>query len=359
MEKSVTELLAERCQREYAGITGSATIAIVMGLKELGLTSDRIAIPNNVCFSIPQAVLYSGNIPVYIDVDEDDFGISPERLEELENIAAVIAVHSYGRCCKIEKISDFCERRGIPLVEDVSVALGAKYNGRSAGSFGDFSVLSFGAGKIIDIGHGGALLTNDKNFYKSLLGKTSAIACYTSQRQKVHEEISSFHTSLYNNEYLENGSVDGKKFRRKLELNRASYLYSAHPQQSERLLPLFKMLDANISRRRDFALKIQENLESMMSLKVIKHAATDVYWRQNILLDNKDIRNTILKALLAEKIKVSSWYPPVNLFFEDNAEPNADSVSKNIGDKILNLWVNDEVEESYLSDVSSRISEML
>jgi len=355
METSVTEMLASVHGREFAAITGSATMAITLGLKELDLRQARVAIPSNVCPSIPQAVIYSGNQPVYIDIDEDDLGLSPISLSETRDISAVIAVHSYGRCCKIEKIQAICAERKLPLIEDASVALGASVQGRPVGSFGDFSVLSFGNGKIIDLGHGGAFLTNDVGLFGAVEKKATAVACFSDRNEEVIKEISRYHTMVYNEQYLESGALDSDKFRRKIESNRAAFLFSAHPEIPRRLPEALSDINRNIESRQELAEEIQRLLNGNNCFHCIEHRNSDVYWRQNLVFQEPNERNAVLKDLLSHGFNVSSWYPPVEMFIENCAADDAAARSRKIGDRILNLWVNDEIDSKYPEAITARI----
>ncbi len=351
----MNQMLASMHDREFAAITGSATMAITLGLKELDLRQARVAIPSNVCHSIPQAVIYSGNEPVYIDIDEDDLGLSPMSLAETRDISAVIAVHAYGSCCKIEKIQEICVERKLPLIEDASVALGASIQGRPVGSFGEFSVLSFGSGKIVDLGHGGALLTNDVRLFEAVEKKATALACFSDRNEEVIKEISSYHTMMYNEQYLESDALDSDRFRRKIESNRASFLFSAHPEIPRRLPEALSDINRNIESRQEFAKEIQRLLEGNNCFHSIEHRDSDVYWRQNLVFQERKERNIVLKDLLSHGFNVSSWYPPVEMFMETCVADDAAPRSRKIGDRILNLWVNDEIDQKYLEKITTRI----
>ena len=92
----------------------------------------------------------------------------------MANPAAIIVSHMYGLGAPIAEIIEWAKRMGTRVIEDATLALGAEVDGHAAGSWGDASVLSFGSGKIIDIGYGGALVSDDPIFSRSVekeLGK--------------------------------------------------------------------------------------------------------------------------------------------------------------------------------------------
>ena len=87
---------------------------------------------------------------------------------ELLKIKAIIAVHAYGIPCEIKKISKYCEKKNIILIEDAALTLGLKIKNRYTGSFGLASVFSFGKGKVINAGGGGVILTNNNDLYNKV-----------------------------------------------------------------------------------------------------------------------------------------------------------------------------------------------
>jgi pyridoxal phosphate-dependent aminotransferase EpsN len=118
------------------------------------------------------AIRYVNATPVFVDSDEQTWNMDPDLLEEeLRDCAnrgrlpkAVIVVDLYGQCADYDRIVPICEQYGVPIIEDAAEALGARYKGRTAGSFGVMSTLSFNGNKIITTSGGGALLSRDPKF---------------------------------------------------------------------------------------------------------------------------------------------------------------------------------------------------
>ena len=108
---------------------------------------------------------YCNAEPVFIDVDRDTMGLSPEKLEEYlkkhKNIKAAVSMHTFGHPCKINAIKEVCERYNVILVEDCAESLGSFYNGVHTGNFGLIAAVSFNGNKTITTGGGGMLLFND------------------------------------------------------------------------------------------------------------------------------------------------------------------------------------------------------
>jgi Predicted pyridoxal phosphate-dependent enzyme apparently involved in regulation of cell wall biogenesis len=189
-------------EQEYILLTGNATAGIYLTLKAMGLENKKIAIPNNVCMNVPIAVKLSNNSLKYLDISKDTLGLSVESLKKnVKEIDVVIAVHSYGSTCEIENIKKFCKNDDILLIEDFAVAQGAKINNKPVGSFGDVSVVSFGAGKIIDCGHGGAILTNNKELFLEIVKVEEQLKIATKKDREKISQLGLLYKQLYNTHY--------------------------------------------------------------------------------------------------------------------------------------------------------------
>jgi dTDP-4-amino-4,6-dideoxygalactose transaminase len=150
----------------FALATTSGTAALVLALLAAGVQrGDRVWCSTLTFVATAHAISHVGAVPVFIDSDTS-WQISPTLVVEGLDAAAktgslpraLIGVHLYGECFDATTIADACKRHGVALIEDACQALGATHRGKPAGSFGDFSVLSFNANKIITTGCGGMVL---------------------------------------------------------------------------------------------------------------------------------------------------------------------------------------------------------
>lgn len=108
-------------------------------------------------------IVQFGAVPVFVDVDIETHNIDAELLESAlsSKTKAVMLAHTLGNPFNLEKVKSFCEKHNLWLVEDTCDALGAKYNGRMVGTFGDIGTLSFYPAHHITMGEGGAVFTNN------------------------------------------------------------------------------------------------------------------------------------------------------------------------------------------------------
>jgi dTDP-4-amino-4,6-dideoxygalactose transaminase len=342
--------------KEYVLLAGNATAGIYLTLKVLGLRDKKIAIPNNVCINVPIAVKLSGNTPKYLDISRDTMGLSVESLQEkLNEIDAVIAVHSYGSPCAIEEIKKICKNIKVPLIEDFAVAQGAKVRNLPVGSFGDVSITSFGAGKIIDSGHGGAILTNNRELFFEIVNATNKLDIYNNNYDKI-DQLNVFYKQLYNNHYGKDINKYIVDFQRKVEDTQKAFLFNFDDNFREIINSKLIKLKDNIRIRSENASNFHAAFSSrnLKEITVFNPPQGGVYWRFNVFIDKH--RNELLKYLLSKKYKVSSWYPSVNIFFESRTNSNTITpFSDWAADSILNLWVNQEIDDSYVNEITDEI----
>ncbi len=110
------------------------------------------------------AVSYVGANPIFCDIDLDTCVMDPGELEKklTKKTKAILPVHLYGYPVDLDAMLDFCNRKGIPLIEDAAQSIGAKYKGKQTGTFGLVNATSFYPGKNLGaFGEGGACLTDD------------------------------------------------------------------------------------------------------------------------------------------------------------------------------------------------------
>jgi perosamine synthetase len=140
----------------------SGTAALHLALLALAVgPGDEVVIPGYVCSAPLHAVRYTGAEPVLADVHPET-GISGS--EEIDRVItkktrAVIAVHLFGRAAPMDEITSL----GIPVIEDAAQAVGGVYGSRPLGSWGDASVFSFYATKVITTGHGGMVSSGSRD----------------------------------------------------------------------------------------------------------------------------------------------------------------------------------------------------
>jgi perosamine synthetase len=146
----------------HAVATSSGTAALEIMLRCIGVVGRSVVIPANTFYATAAAAISAGATPVFADVDEATFALSPATLERAlaPDTAAVILVHIGGLITPhAEDLRRICRDKGVALIEDAAHAHGSTLNGRFAGSFGAGAAFSFYPTKVVTSGEGGMILT--------------------------------------------------------------------------------------------------------------------------------------------------------------------------------------------------------
>ncbi len=149
--------LAWACETTHAIAVSSGTAALHLAVLALGLEpGDEVIVPAYTFPATANVVVLSGLKPVLVDVDPVTMNIDPATIEVGPKTRAILAVHLFGRPCRMEELPD------LPVIEDAAGALGARRAGEACGSLGLAACLSFHPRKIVTTGEGGAITTSDE-----------------------------------------------------------------------------------------------------------------------------------------------------------------------------------------------------
>jgi aminotransferase in exopolysaccharide biosynthesis len=268
---------AKKVGSKYAIATVNGTSALHVSLILADVTQDDEVITQALTFiATCNAVSYIGANPVFIDVDLDTLGLSPQSLKEfLESncevknnqcinkttnkiIKACVPMHTFGHSCRILEIKDICSTWCITLVEDSAESLGSYYNNKHTGTFGKLGAFSFNGNKIITSGGGGVIVTDDKTLAKKAKHLTTT-ARIPHSFEYVHDEI--------------------------------GYNYRMPNLNASLLVAQLEQLDKFVENKRDLALKYEDFFNKNNDIDFIKEPVNSKsnYWLQAVIV--KDVKN--------------------------------------------------------------------
>lgn len=147
----------------------SATAGLHLALRVLGIGQGDVVLASTFTFiGSVSAILYQNATPVFIDSDES-WNLSPALLKKAiaelpQKPKALILTHLYGQVSKLDEIVAICKEEGIYLIEDAAESLGASYQEKQSGTFGDMGVYSFNGNKILSTSGGGMLVSENKEW---------------------------------------------------------------------------------------------------------------------------------------------------------------------------------------------------
>lgn len=155
---------------KYAIALANGTVALELALYCLGIgPGDEVIVPSRTFIATASCAVMRGATPVVADIDRDSGNLTAETIERVitPRTKAIIVVHLAGCPCEMDSIVELARTRGIAVIEDCAQAHGARYRGRSVGSFGKMSAFSFCQDKNMTTGgEGGMLLTNDRKLWE-------------------------------------------------------------------------------------------------------------------------------------------------------------------------------------------------
>lgn len=202
------EMMAEITGAKYAIAIVNGTNALHMAMLVCGVQAGDEVLSQALTFiATANAISYIGAQPVFIDVDRDTLGMSPEALRRFlehsaekrddgftynktsgKKIAACVPMHTFGFPLRIEEIAAICDEWNIVLIEDAAESLGSYIGDRHTGTRGKVGTFSFNGNKTVTCGGGGALVTDDEALAKKAKHLTTQ-AKMPHRWAFVHDEI--------------------------------------------------------------------------------------------------------------------------------------------------------------------------
>ena len=322
----------EALERELAAFLGanhavgvnSGTDALHLPLVAAGIgPGDEVVIPGFTFFATGEAVSYTGATPVFADVDEGTFNLDPASLSEkiTNRTKAVIAVHLFGQCAALDQISEICKARKLILVEDCAQCIGADYDGRRAGSWGDFGGFSFYPTKnLAAAGDAGMITAKTEDHAKAL----RMLRHHGSRQTYLHERVG---------------------WNSRLDELQAAVL-------RVKLKHLARFNDA----RRAVARRYREKLAGANVVLPLEHGrGTHVYHQFTIRSERRD---AIREALAKDGIASSVFYPmPLHQqpAYAGIAEGVSLPVAEKLAKSVLSLPIHPLLDEASIDRIAARV----
>jgi hypothetical protein len=309
---------------DYALGVGSGTDALLIALMALGIgKGDEVITPAYSFTASADVILRVGAEPVFCDVG-DDFNIDPNAIKKAitKKTKAIVVVHLFGLPCDMEKIMDIAREHHLFVVEDCAQAIGAEYNGRKVGTFGNAGCFSFFPTKNLSCyGDGGAIIINDAGLYDIM----KTIRVHGQKVKYIPERL-------------------GIKSR--LDALQASVLRVK-----------LKYIDSWNEKRRHVAKMYIDNLSDVVGTPVEYSDRISVYHQFTIRTDRRDALREYLKE---NGIETGIYYPkPLNrtpLFDGKRTVPDSCPVSDALSQRALSLPIYPELrEEEQLFVIDSMI----
>ncbi len=263
-------------QVKYCVGVSNGMDALSMSLKALNIgRGDEVIVPSNTYIATALAVSETGATPVFADPDPDTYNMDAKNTEAsiTKCTKAIMPVHLYGQCCKMDSLIQLAIKHHLFVVEDNAQSHGASFNAKPAGSFGHINATSFYPGKNLGaLGDAGAITTNDQK----LANKIKLFRNYGSKKKYFNECIG---------------------YNRRLDEIQAAFL-----------LVKFEYLQYFTMQRQQIALHYLQSLAEVdeIILPTVSKGATHVY---HVFLIRTKKRDALQKFLKEQGIDTLIHYP--------------------------------------------------
>ncbi len=321
----ITKLEKKLCDitgAKYAVVISNGTAALHAACFAAGVGVGDEVITTPITFAASaNCARYMGAVPVFADIRKETYNIDPDDIKRkiTDKTKAVVAVDFTGQAVELDEIKATCKEKNIVLIEDGAHSIGTLYNGVPVGSIADMTTFSFHPVKTITGGEGGAILTNNEEYYKRL--------CLF----RAH--------GITRDQSLMSKEPDGDWYYEQIDLGynyRMTDIQAALISSQLDKLPAFKQRRAEIVKRYDEAF---EDMPEIIVQKEIPESDTarHLYIIQINTEALKCDRRQFFDALKGENVCCNVHYIPVYYFpdyqrlgYKKGLCPNAEKLYENI-----------------------------
>jgi dTDP-4-amino-4,6-dideoxygalactose transaminase len=281
----------------HAVAVSSCTAALHLAYLAIGVgPGDEVIVPSFTMVATAAAVLHAGGTPVFADVlDPTAPVIDPGHVEALitPRTKAVVAMHFGGYAAPVARLAELCADRGIPLLEDAAHSPLATAAGRALGTWGVAGAFSFFSNKVLAVGEGGLLATDDDD-----------VAAFTRSRRGHAMSTVSWERWQGHREHYD---VAGLGFNYRIDEPRAALLLSR-----------LKRLEDDVARRRQLTRRYRTLLADVPGLTPVFTDASvedSSCYIMAVMLDQPELQGPVRRALRERHgIQTSLFYPSIHEF---------------------------------------------
>ncbi len=190
--ESLEEELCKYTGSRYAAVVSNGTAALHCACIAAGIGFGDEVITTPLTFAASaNCAVYCGAVPVFADINPRTYNIDPASIQNsiTNKTKAVIAVDFTGQVVEAEEIRRICDKYNLVFIEDAAHSIGSAYNGKKVGNLADITTFSFHPVKTVTGGEGGAVLTNNENYYnKTVLARSHGITHNRNFMEEDHDE---------------------------------------------------------------------------------------------------------------------------------------------------------------------------
>jgi perosamine synthetase len=246
--------------------SGTAALHLALVVAGIGI-GDEVIIPSQTFIATGLAVMMTGAVPVFADIQLHTGNIDPADVERKisPKTKAVMPVHWGGYPCEMDQLIEIATRYNLLVIEDAAHAIGAKYKGNFVGALGDMTCFSFQAIKHLTTGDGGLLACKDQNHFE----RAMVLRWFGIDRKN---------------------SPIGSSGEREYNLKELGYKYHLNNYAAALGLANLEVLSANLKRRREIAEYYNTELKDVPGLDLFSYDQDkeSSYWLYGFHVEKRD-----------------------------------------------------------------------
>lgn len=362
-KKQIISRFKSLFEREYVIPFASGTQALSFVIEASTNSEAHVGISDANCVNVLQAVLYSGRRPVILPTDLAG-NICLKKLQNIK-LDAIVGVSQFASLTNRRSLKKYCDINGLRYIDDCCRNYFIPLTESDKKNFIDPTIISFGAGKIIQNNSGGAIvLTNSKPLFEKLCIVVNKYKQGKFEHSKdAHKALSDQHTLLYNLYYKLGRFADdlNLKTTKELETQISSYKKKLLSLRQDFIIQKFEGFEVGFEDKVKFFHTHEKPLKYMgdqliefLSNKVqdtlvFERIGNETYWRPSALIPRR--RNELMIYLWNKGYSVSSWPAPLHIFFGEYFEGAITAESKTFFDSIVNFDIRQPNAKAYISEI--------
>lgn len=346
-------------------------------LKAIGInTGDEVIIPGFTCVVVPNAIIYLGGKPVYVDIDPKTFNMDISKIEGkiTSKTAAIIAQNTFGLSSDLDPILDISKRYNLKVIEDCAHGYGGSYKGKANGTVADAAFFSTQWSKPFSTGLGGIAVTNNPEIV-SILGIESDSYSYPGIKEKLilwmllqgydfMMKPAIYWPAIKIYRFLSRvGLVTGSSSSEELispikpdgfEKRMAKFLQKRAVQEMERF-------EENLNHRIGVAKRYDEIFDKLRLEKPYRPTyALHTFLRYSFLVTDKQ---SFLRKAVEDRIEMGDWFlSPLHPIEKDLSpwgyENGMCPIAESICERIVNLPTHKRINEKYIARLEIFLEKM-
>jgi len=277
--------MAKYTGAKYAIATNSGTAAMHLGLLAMGVgKNDEVILPDMTYISCANVIHYTGAKPIFVDINPVTWCIDEAAIEKAitPKTHTIMTVCMYGNIANMDAILKIAKKYKLKVIEDACPGIGTFYKNKHAGTIGDVGAFSFQGAKILAIGEGGMVVTNDKKIAKRI--------------RKLQ--------------------IDGRSPNREFWHDEIGYIYLMSNIQAALGLGQLEHIEEMVAKKQQIFQWYSQNLARLIknghiSVNTTLKGVRSNYWMPSIIV--KD-RNKVRKHLLQSQIDTRPFFYPISDF---------------------------------------------